>query len=292
MDAPVSSTIRIRPIEISDIDACGRTAFEAHRCVAEMNNFPPEHPSVQFSIGLISAKVKDPRARGWVAERGAEVIGSVFLNDFSPAPVGVIGPLTVRPSSEGGTGHALMETVIQEARSRRIASLRLVQSPAHLRSLALYAKVGFELREPLVVVAGSPKIAPDGASTVRPATAADAQACNALCDRIHGFSRSFEVDQAIEQQSARILERDGEIRAYTTAIGFRGHSVAQSTDDLIALISQSPAASGPGFFVPLRNGALVRWALHRGLKLLWPANLMTLGAYAEPNGAFLPSIAF
>jgi predicted N-acetyltransferase YhbS len=292
MGTSARSVIRVRPIETGDIDACGRAAFESHRCVAEVNNFPPEHPSVEFAIGLISAKVRDPRARGWVAERNDKVIGSVFLNDFSPAPVAVIGPLTVHPNYEGGTGRALMEAAIQEARLRGIESLRLVQSPAHLRSLSLYTKLGFELREPLVLVESRLGKQVEPPATVRIATQNDARACNALCEEVHGFVRSFEVDQAIQQQSARVLERDGQIRAYTTAIGLRGHSIAQSTDDLIALVSQTPYSPGPGFFVPLRNGTLVRWLLQRGLKLLWPANLMSLGAYTEPNGAFFPSIAF
>jgi hypothetical protein len=63
MQTKTRDKTRIRPIESADAEACGRAAFEAHRCAAEMNNFPPEHPSVEFSISLISAKLKDPQAR-------------------------------------------------------------------------------------------------------------------------------------------------------------------------------------------------------------------------------------
>jgi len=54
----------------------------------------------------------------------------------------------------------------------------------------------------------------------------------------------------------------------------------------------TPQMPGPGFFVPTRNGALLRWLLEGGVRMLWPAALMTHGDYREATGAFLPSIAF
>jgi hypothetical protein len=44
--------------------------------------------------------------------------------------------------------------------------------------------------------------------------------------------------------------------------------------------------------VPIRNGALFQWCLEQGLRTIEPMNLMTLGLYQEPAGAFLPSISF
>jgi hypothetical protein len=49
---------------------------------------------------------------------------------------------------------------------------------------------------------------------------------------------------------------------------------------------------GPGFFVPTRDGELLRWLLGAGMRAAWPATLMSLGPYQPPAGAFLPSIAF
>ena len=292
METLTSKKVRIRPMEPGDAQACGRCAFEAHRCVAEMNNFPPEHPSVEFSIGMMNAKIKDPQAHGWLAERDGEVAGSIFLNDFAPTPVAAIGPLTVHPRHEGGTGRALMEAALGQAQSRSIESVRLVQSPGHLRSLALYAKLGFEAREPLLLMRGRPAASPLSAGNVRVATTADADACNALCERVHGFSRAPELAQAIVQQAASVLEHDGRVRAYATAIGFRGHAIGETVADIAALIGHAPESPGPGFFLPLRNGELLQWALAAGLKALWPAMLMTRGRYQEPRGVFLPSIAF
>lgn len=35
-----------------------------------------------------------------------------------------------------------------------------------------------------------------------------------------------------------------------------------------------------------------KFLLEQGAHALWPATLMTVGPYQEPQGAFLPSIAF
>jgi hypothetical protein len=42
--------------------------------------------------------------------------------------------------------------------------------------------------------------------------------------------------------------------------------------------------------VPTRNAALMRWCLQHGLRIVQPMSLMTMGPYAEPNGAYLPSV--
>jgi hypothetical protein len=41
-----------------------------------------------------------------------------------------------------------------------------------------------------------------------------------------------------------------------------------------------------------RNGEVFRCALQSGLRLFHPMQLMTMGLYNEPAGAYLPSIAY
>ena len=89
-----------------------------------------------------------------------------------------------------------------------------------------------------------------------------------------------------------VAERDGGIVGYSAGLGFLGHSAADTTDDLKALIAGAPTILGPGFFVPMRNAPLLRWLLSAGMRAVWTANLMSIGPYKEPTGAFLPSIAF
>ena len=91
------ASLIIRRIQPEDAESCGRIAFEAHHVVATAHNFPSEHPSVEFSIGLMKAKIADRNAYGAVAERDGRIVGSIFLNTFPPAPLAAIGPLTVDP---------------------------------------------------------------------------------------------------------------------------------------------------------------------------------------------------
>lgn len=294
-DYPIKSafdSLTIRPICKEDVEASARVAFAAHSALAARNGHPSEHPTPAFSAGLMNIKVKDPNAHGFVAEQGGKILGSVFLNRFPSTPVAAIGPLTVDPSAEGiGAGRLLLNAALEEARACAILQVRLVQSPAHLRSLALYSKLGFEVREPLVLMQGGPTAAIDDRA-VRKADVHDIFYCERLCARVHGFPRSDEIHAAVEQRTARVVLHDGLITGYTTGIGLRGHTVGETSEDVKALIATAPSITGPGFFVPVRDGRLLRWLLANGYRAVWQATLMTSGAYQEPAGAFLPSIAY
>lgn len=282
----------IRPICGEDVDAAARAAFAAHSALAARNGHPPEHPTLAFSSGLMTFKVNDPNARGFVAEQRGAVVASIFLNRFPSTPVAAIGPLTVDPSAEGaGVGRLLLEAALDSARAQGIQQVRLVQSPAHLRSLSLYTKAGFEVREPLVLMSGSLGAAVDK-RLVREATTQDIDACEQLCARIHGFARAHEIRAAVAQKRALVVLHERIITGYSTGLGLLCHAVGETTDDVTALIAAAPSITGPGFFVPVRNGRLMRWLLGNRYRAVWQATLMSSGAYQEPAGAFLPSIAY
>jgi len=286
-------SIAIREIRPEDVESCAVAAYAAHSRVAAAHNVPCEHPSVEFSMGLIGNKLKDPNAVGFAAEREGRVIGSVFLNLFPKTPAAAIGPLTVDPAAEGSAvGQRLMHAAMNAARDRGVDQVRLVQSPSHLRSLALYSKLGFEVREPLVLFSGPPLGWDAERYGLRVATMDDIPGCDRLCTAVHGFARTFELRAAIEQKTARVVERGAYISGYSTGLGLRGHAVGDTTEDLKQLIGTSPMVIGPGFFAPLRNGELLRWLLANGFRASWPAFLMTRGSYKETSTAFMPSIAF
>lgn len=183
-----------------------------------------------------------------------------------------------------------MQAVLDRAAERGAPGVRLVQVTFHNRSLSLYARLGFDVRELLSVMQGGPmKLCIEGCS-VRPAANADAAACDRLCAAVHGHSRSGEVADAIQQGTARVVERDGHIAGYTTGLGYFGHSVAESNRDLQALIGAAERFDGPGMLVPTRNATLFRWCLQHGLRVVQPCTLMTIGLYNEPAGAWTPSI--
>ena len=77
-----------------------------------------------------------------------------------------------------------------------------------------------------------------------------------------------------------------------TGIGFFGHAVGETMQDVEALIGAADAFAGPGFLVPTRDAPLMRWCLQSGLRVVQPMTLMTMGPYTEPRGAFLPSILY
>lgn len=70
------------------------------------------------------------------------------------------------------------------------------------------------------------------------------------------------------------------------------HAVGATNDDLKGLIGAAPEFSGTGFLLPSRNGEVFRWCLAQDLRVVSQTNLMTIGLYNEPAGAYLPSITY
>ncbi len=284
----------IRSIRQDDAEACGKIGFQAHKAISSAHGYPSEQPSIEFAVGMIRTLLANPNSRGALAERDGKILGSIFLHVFPPSPVAAIGPLTVDPSAQGGVGRALMEPSLTEARKRDYDQVRLVQSPSHLRSFVLYTKCGFTLREPLFLMHGNPVPGILGKKhDVRAARSEDISACNEICISVHGFSREIELRQAIDQQVASVnIDNTGNITGYAAGIGWLGHAVAKTNEVLKALVANASAILGPGFFVPGRNSDLLRWLLDAGFRIVWPANLMTVGNYQDPTAPFLPSIAY
>ncbi len=287
--------LTVRPIEQTDAETCGKIGFQAHKAISSAHGYPSEQPSIEFAVGMIKTLLANPNSWGVLAERDGKILGSIFLHIFLTSPVTAIGPLTVDPSAGGGVGRALMDAAVMEARKRGYDHVRLVQSPSHLRSFVLYTKCGFTLREPLFLIHGNP--IPGSLEKkkydVRAAGSEDIPACNEICVSAHGFSREMELRQAINQGVATVaIDNTGNITGYSAGIGFLGHAVGKTNEVLKSLIANAPAILGHGFFVPARNYDLLRWLLDTGFRIVWPANLMTVGHYQDPTTPFLPSIAY
>jgi hypothetical protein len=126
--------------------------------------------------------------------------------------------------------------------------------------------------------------------TVRKAAESDVEACNRVCQKVHGHDRGGELKDAIAKST--VVERDGRVTGYATVIGFFGHAVGESNQDLKALIGAATEFAGPGFLLPTRNTELFQWCLQEGIRVTQPMTLMSKGFYNEPAGAFLPSILY
>ena len=285
--------IHLRRGSPADAAACSRICFEAFGDVNRRHGFPPEMPVPEATAGLMNMMLNNPHVYGVVAEVVGRVVGSNFL--WEAEPVMGIGPITVDvPAQTRSVGRRLMEDVLRRARERNAAGVRLVQAAFNTRSMSLYTKLGFDVREPLVCVQGEPIRDPHAVEgyRVRPATARDVDACCDVARRIHGHERRTELTMALSQGTARVVEHGGTIEGYATDVGFFGHSVALANPGLIALLAAADRFTGPGFLLPSRNGEVFRWCLTRGLRVVQPMTLMTAGLYNEPRGAFLPSVLF
>jgi predicted N-acetyltransferase YhbS len=284
-------TLTLRRAQPADIETLAAICYGAFKAIAEEHNFPPDLPSVEAAVGALTGMIADPRIFDLVAEVDGRIVGSNFLDERDA--ISGIGPITIDPAGQnGGAGHALMEAAIRRSDERGFAGVRLVQAAYHRRSLALYLKLGFEARELLACLQGPAIGRALPGLRVRPATAEDMAACNALCFSVHGHDRAVELSDAVTRGTSRVVERGGRISGYATMVGFFGHAVGESDDDLFALIAEASAFAGPGFLVPTRNGALMRRCLGEGLRIVQTMTLMSRGLYNTPQGAWLPSVLF
>jgi predicted N-acetyltransferase YhbS len=283
--------IELRPGRPTDVEACARICFQAFGAIAAQHNFPSDVPSMEIGVDLITMLLTHPHFFSVVAELEGKIVGSNFLDERSK--VAGLGPITVGPNSQNcGIGRQLMEAALDRAREKAHPGVRLLQTAYHGRSLALYASLGFQVREGIACMQGPPIGVSVTGYHVRPTRKEDLEDCDRICRFAHGHDRHGEIVEAIKLGSARVVEHDGRITGYATDLGFFAHAVAETNRDLVALIGSASAFNGPGILVPLRNASLFQWCLNSRLKVVQIMNLMTRGLYNEPAGAYLPSVLY
>jgi GNAT superfamily N-acetyltransferase len=283
--------LQIREAKAGDAEVLGRIFFDSFESLATQHSFPIEPGTPEFTDFQMKSMLDTDGVFGLLAERDGHIIGSGF-QDERGAIVGV-GPISVDPAAmDGGVGRALMEALLQRSRERAVPGVRLVQTAYHYRSLSLYAKLGFEVREPLSVFQGSPRAAAVPGASVRPAADDDVYACDAICRAVHGHDRHRELQDWVTAGTARVVERNGAITGYATGFGYGWHAVGRTDDDIGALLQSAEMFLGLGILVPSRNTALMAWCLDSGMRLVQQSTLMTTGLYNEPRGSWLPSIGY
>lgn len=285
--------VRIRVATPADAEACGRIIYEAFRGVAERHGFATDWPTIEAATQLAQSFIAHPAIFGVVAEEDGRVVGSNFLAEGDA--IRGVGPITIDTRWQGGgVGRRLMAAVIERANGA--AGIRLLQDAFNMRSVSLYASLGFEVREPVLVMTGRPMSKPASGKSVRRLAEPDLDACNALCARLHGFSRASELADAVRLLAPVLVERDGRVTGYLTAPTFwlANHGVAETEDDMRALILGAGAANAEplSFLLPTRQASLFRWCLGEGLRAAKPMTLMTIGEYRTPNGSYIPSVFY
>jgi GNAT superfamily N-acetyltransferase len=291
MSPEPQSEVIVRPALPEDGLLCGQICYDAFRTVNERHGFPVDFPGSEATVGVLSKIFSHPGFYCVVAESGGRIVGSNCLDER--AVIAGVGPITIDPAVQNrGVGRQMMLAVMDRARERGSAGVRLVQAAFHNRSLSLYASLGFDVREPLSCMQGRTRQRAIPGCTVRPARLEDLDGCNALSRRVHGFDRGRDLEEAIGQDTAMVTEREDRITGYASALAFFGHATAETNLDLQALMASADIFGGPGILVPTRNTALFQWCLANGLRVVQPMTLMSTGLYNDPAGAWLPSVMF
>jgi GNAT superfamily N-acetyltransferase len=269
----------------------GRICFEAFKDISEKHGFPPDFQGPQVPQMFIGALSTREDYYGVAASLDGKLAGSNFLSMMDE--VGGVGPITVDPPAQGnGIGRHLMDDVLRHARESGVEQVRLVQDAFNVTSMSLYASVGFNTVAPLGLLDLNTEGPPD--DSVRPLTPDDMPAVDALCRDIYKVSRANDVTGARNFGAQPIVrERGGRLRGYLVS-GFIGHGVAETEEDMLALISEGArlAPDHPVQLVPLTEGSLFRKALAAGHRLRKMMNLMAYGPYEPPDGVWVPSVLY
>jgi predicted N-acetyltransferase YhbS len=285
------SQVTLREAEPADLGECAQICFEAFAGIHDHHRFPRDFPVLEAATGMLQAWIQHPSVWGVVAELDGRIVGSNFLDERDP--IRGVGPITVAADAQNaGAGRRLMEAVLK--RGEGAPGIRLLQDGFHMRSLALYSSLGFDVTASCVLMSGEPGGDPVDGVQVRPLTEEDIPECESLCERVHGFNRTGALRDAIPI-SPFVALRDGRIVAYASTVTFwpMAHGVAEGDEDMEALLLGAAAqVDGPiAMLVPLPS-PLFGWCLRNGLRGVKPMNVMSRGAYQEPRGAWFPSVIY
>lgn len=188
-----------------------------------------------------------------------------------------------------------MEAVIE--RGKGSEGIRLMQDSYNTASLSLYASLGFDVKEPLVMIEGEVRGEVTAEIEVRPIQEDDSAACAELSRNAHGFERSNELKNTPPFLTSFVAVRGGRVTAYASAPHFwaLNHAVAESEEDMQALLTGAGNLSQGqpiSFLLPTRQADLFRWCLKNGMRVIKPMTLMVMGEYQEPRSCYLPSVGY
>lgn len=284
--------VAIRRAQPSDIDVCARINYEAFKDISDRHLFPTDFPTLDFATEITSLLIENPSCFDIVAESEGSVVGCGFMDERNP--IRGIGPVSVDRTFQGkGTGRQIMKALLKQGQDA--LGIRLVQESFNLASLSLYVSLGFEVKEPLLLLEGKFRSQPQYDFEVRPMVSEDVDECEALCKRVYRCDRTSEIKYALNHLSPLVANKQGQIVAYTCAVSTVGYSVAESEADMQALLLGA-AAYSPGevlcFHLPLRYASLFRWCLQEGLRGLKPLAVMAIGEYQQPAGCYFPSYLY
>lgn len=285
--------IIIRRATSADIDACSRINYEAFKDISDRHQFPnTDFPTLDFSTEIIGLLIESPSLFDIVAENDGLVVGCGFMDERNP--IRGIGPVSVDRTFQGkGTGRQIMKALLEQG--QEAVGIRLVQESFNMASLSLYISLGFEVKEPFVLMEGKLRSLPLSGVEVRQMVSQDVDECKALCMKLYGCDRTSDFEYALSDLSPWVACKQGQIVAYTCAVSAFAHSVAETEADMQALllgVAASNSEAQISFHLPMRYASLCRWCLQEGLRAIKPLAVMAVGEYRQPQGCYFPSFVY
>jgi predicted N-acetyltransferase YhbS len=285
-------SLQLVPAKPQHIHELGRICYEAFTGIAEQRKFPHDFESLEQAVNVIGMLVERQDFYGVVALLDNKPIGSNFLSLTDP--VAGVGPISVDPRIQSkGIGRALMQAVLDYARQSNISQIRLIQDSFNLISFSLYASLGFDMKETVMLMQAQAASGPD--NRIRSASPLDLPEMDQLSRRLYKTSRQNEISAALTW-GIPVFIREVEERVTGYLIpGILGHGVMETDEDALALITESARHLPQGqarFFFPLKLTSLYRKLLQRGCRAIKMNTLMAIGPYESPGGIWMPSVLY
>ncbi len=196
----------IRRATHQDLDVCARINYEAFKGISDRHQFPTDFPTLDFATEITGLLIENSSYFDIVAEAEGTIVGYGCMDERNP--IRGIGPVSVdRTFQSQGMGRKIMEALLEEG--KKAPGIRLVQESFNLASLSLYISLGFEVKEPLLLVEGKFRSQPQYDFEVRPLRCEDVDECEALCNRVYGCDRTSEIQYALNHLSPLVACKVG-----------------------------------------------------------------------------------
>lgn len=249
----------------------------------------PYTSTLPSALEMYESIIKEDFGHPIVALLDGEVAGSTWLR-LSDEVI-AFEDVNVAPSMQGkGIARPLMQYGIKTAQEKGYERIRLTQSGHNSKALSLYASLGFETKESFAEM--SNPASPEASEDIRAATKNDLDAIAQFCKKMYKVNRRAEISDYIGRGvPCFIMERNGEIVGYKVG---NSHGIAQTEDDALALASHT-AREFPGnvkFHCPMGLSNFFQKAIKAGCQVGEIHNIMAIGPYETPDGAWMPSGAF
>ena len=287
--------IVIREATLEDSQACGRILYHAFKNINQKHGFNnQEVPSEDSGNKMANFFIKHHNFFGRVAEYKGQISGVIFIDERNPKLIG-LNIMAVSDEVQGkGIGRSLLQLVID--RCKKAPGARFLQHTFNTHALGLYTSLGFDVREPIVLIDGKPKSQVQSGVEVRRMEYKDLDSCSKLCEKVYGFSREEELKDAMYLFKPYVAVQSGVVKAYLSATDnwAQNHGVAENENDMQLLIIgiASDIPQQLSFLVPLRKSDFLRWCLNEGFRIVKPFTLMSMHEYIKPTGLYFTSINY